>query len=230
ATQRVAERVAEAPLERFNDDARLARSNGLHLDDAGLQELGNGSLHCGYTLPVRTTGDTNTNTNTINKQTRNQPCHAPDGAWHANQQRLLRIQLDDEVLVDVGENVIPARRRLEHTTEFLVVHLDPLGQTHLGRNPHGRANAQLLARLLADLDDIARLHLVGGDRHRLVVDVDGLVAHELPRFGARRGKSHAVNDIIQPALQQLEQGLTGRALLTSRLGVVVAELPLQDAV
>src|SRR5579862_609472 len=50
-TQRVAERMAEASLERFNDDARLARSNGLHLHDAGLQELGNGSLHCGYTLP-----------------------------------------------------------------------------------------------------------------------------------------------------------------------------------
>jgi hypothetical protein len=52
--------VAEAPLERFNDDARLARSNGLHLHDAGLQELGNGSLHCGYTLPACKTGDTNT--------------------------------------------------------------------------------------------------------------------------------------------------------------------------
>src|SRR5258708_31429115 len=37
--------------------------------------------------------------------------------------RLLRIQLDYEVLVDVGENVIPTRRRLEHATELFVVHL-----------------------------------------------------------------------------------------------------------
>src|SRR6187551_2359724 len=45
ATQRVAERVAEATLERFDDDARLARSRGLHLDDAGLEKFADGSLH-----------------------------------------------------------------------------------------------------------------------------------------------------------------------------------------
>ena len=39
ATQRVAERVAEATLERLDDDARLARSRGLHLDDTGLQKF-----------------------------------------------------------------------------------------------------------------------------------------------------------------------------------------------
>src|SRR5580698_10777963 len=70
-TKRVAERVAEAPLERFNDDARLARGNGLHLHDAGLQELGNGSLHCGYTLPVSTTGDTNEHPIKTNKRLEN---------------------------------------------------------------------------------------------------------------------------------------------------------------
>src|ERR1700739_4871088 len=45
--------------------------------------------------------------------------------------RLLRIQLDDQVLVDVGQDVVPARRRLEHAAEFLVIHLDPFGQPHL---------------------------------------------------------------------------------------------------
>ena len=37
--QRVAERMAEATLERLDGDARLARGNGLHLHHAGLQEL-----------------------------------------------------------------------------------------------------------------------------------------------------------------------------------------------
>ena len=39
ATQRVAERVAEATLERFDHDAGLARSRGLHLDDTWLQKF-----------------------------------------------------------------------------------------------------------------------------------------------------------------------------------------------
>ena len=38
-TQGVAERVAEAPLERLDDDARLARSRGLHLDYTRLQKF-----------------------------------------------------------------------------------------------------------------------------------------------------------------------------------------------
>src|SRR5579863_5555970 len=59
--------------------------------------------------------------------------------------RLLRIQLDDEVLVDVGEDVIPARRRLEHAAELFVVHLDPLRQADLRRHAHRRGDAQLLA-------------------------------------------------------------------------------------
>src|ERR1700757_1925698 len=45
--------------------------------------------------------------------------------------RLLRIQLHDQVLVDVGQDVVPARRRFEHPPELLVVHLDPLGEPHL---------------------------------------------------------------------------------------------------
>jgi hypothetical protein len=45
ATQRVAERVAEATLERLDDDARLARGRGLHLDDSGLQKFADCTLH-----------------------------------------------------------------------------------------------------------------------------------------------------------------------------------------
>ena len=61
--------------------------------------------------------------------------------------RLLRIQLDDQVLVDVGQNVVPAGRRLEDAAELLVVHLDPLGQSHLLRDVERALDAQLLARL-----------------------------------------------------------------------------------
>ena len=52
AAQRVAERVAEATLERLDHHARLARSNRLHLHHAGSQELAYGTLHCSFTLPA----------------------------------------------------------------------------------------------------------------------------------------------------------------------------------
>ena len=140
------------------------------------------------------------------------------------------VELDDEVLVDVGENVISGRRRLEHASELFVVHFDPLRQANLLRHTQRRGDAQLLARLLADLNDVTGLHLVRRDRHGLLVHRDGLVAHELPGFGARGGKTHAVNDVVQTTLQQLQQILAGGTRLTGRLDVVVAELPLQDAV
>src|SRR5580698_6603254 len=63
--------------------------------------------------------------------------------------RLLRVELHDQVLVDVGQDVIPARRRLEHATELLVVHFHPLGQPYLAGHAHGALDTQLLARLLA---------------------------------------------------------------------------------
>src|SRR5882672_10270307 len=45
---------------------------------------------------------------------------------------LFRIQLDHQVLVDVGEHVLASRYGLEYAAHFLVVDLDPLRQAGLG--------------------------------------------------------------------------------------------------
>src|SRR5439155_26938086 len=82
--------------------------------------------------------------------------------------RLLRIQLHHQVLVDVGQDLVPARRRLEHAAELLVAHLDPFGEPHLLRDVERALDAQLLARLLAHLDDVPGPHLERGDAHRLL--------------------------------------------------------------
>jgi hypothetical protein len=37
--------VTEPALEGLDDDARMTRGQRLHLDDAGLEKLGNRSLH-----------------------------------------------------------------------------------------------------------------------------------------------------------------------------------------
>src|SRR5579864_7973438 len=144
--------------------------------------------------------------------------------------RLLRIQLDDQVLVDVRQHVIAPRGRLEHPAELLGAHVHPVRQPHLGGHVHGALDAQLLARLLAHLDAVAGLHLVGGDGHRLLVHGDRLVAHQLARLGARGGEAHAVHDVVQAALEQPQQVLARGAGLARRFLVVVAELPLQHPV
>src|ERR1700733_12461054 len=74
--------------------------------------------------------------------------------------RLLRIQLHDQVLVDGRQHLIAPRHRLEHAAKFLVADFDPLGEADLGRHRQRALDAQLLARLLSDLDPLAGLDLV----------------------------------------------------------------------
>src|SRR5882672_6799458 len=143
---------------------------------------------------------------------------------------LLRIQLDDQILVDVREHILTSRDRLEYAAHFLVVDLDPLRQARLGRRGERSLDAQLLAGAFAHLNDITRTALVGGNRNDAAVDLDGLVAHELARLGARRGKAHAVDDVVEPRLQELEELLARGARATRRLLVVAAELALEHPV
>src|SRR6185437_12764827 len=91
-------------------------------------------------------------------------------------------------------------------------------------------DAELLARLLPHLDGVARLHLIRSDGHRPGVDRDRLVADELPRLSAGGREAHAIHDVVQTALEQLQQVLAGGAALAGRLLVVIAELTLQHAV
>src|SRR5688572_30938793 len=54
--------------------------------------------------------------------------------------------------------------------------------------------------------------------------------HELARLGARAAHAHAIDDVVQPRLEQLQEVLTRGALALRRLGEVAAELPLEHAV
>ena len=56
------------------------------------------------------------------------------------------------------------------------------------------------------------------------------VADQLARLGAGRGQTHAVHHVVQTALEQREQVLTGHAVHVLRHLEIVAELPLEDAV
>src|SRR5262245_15049385 len=142
----------------------------------------------------------------------------------------LRIELDDQVLVDVRENLAAVRQRLERAAEFLVVHLDPVGPADLGRDRERGRDAGLALRLLAHGDHVAGGALVRGHVDGLAVHLDRLVRHELARLGAGRREAHPVHDVVEAPLEEAQQVLAGRAGAARGLRVVVAELPLQDAV
>ncbi len=56
------------------------------------------------------------------------------------------------------------------------------------------------------------------------------MAHQLARLGTRGREAHAVDDVVEAALEQLQQVLAGGARLAGRRLVVVAELALEHAV
>ena len=87
-----------------------------------------------------------------------------------------------------------------------------------------------LAALLADLDLVARLEQVARDVHALAVDEHVVVLHELARLGARDREAEAVDDVVEPALEEAEHLLARAPLPVRRVEVVLAELALEDAV
>src|SRR5687767_4311137 len=145
--------------------------------------------------------------------------------------KLLGVQLDDQVFVDVGRQVCTVRRRLERAGHLLRIDLDPTrGKVHLLRKRQRFLDAELLARALGDRDLVARLDLVGRQIDLLAVDHDRLVRDELARLRARHREAHAVDDVVEALLEDAQQVLAGVALLARRLRVDVAELALEQAV
>ena len=87
-----------------------------------------------------------------------------------------------------------------------------------------------LQRLGPHVDDVVLGHPVGRDVHLLAVDDDVAVLDQLARHVPALGEAGPVDDVVEAALQDLEQVVAGLAALAGGLFVVVAELLLQHAV
>src|SRR6185295_939611 len=138
--------------------------------------------------------------------------------------RLLRIQLDDEVLVDVGQNLFAVGQLLERAGELLLIDLDPRREADLGLDLQGRLNAQLLLRLLADRNHIACLALVRSDRDLFTVHGDRGMAHQLTRFVARGCEAYVIDHIVETTVQELQERCDRSTRTARSLYVVIAEL------
>src|SRR5688572_24557542 len=85
--------------------------------------------------------------------------------------RLLGIQLDDQVLVDVRREIRAFRYRLQRAGHLVLIDFEPTRhEVHLRCQFHGFLDAKLLAGAFGDGDLVAGLH-------RIRRQVDGLAVH-----------------------------------------------------
>ncbi len=91
-------------------------------------------------------------------------------------------------------------------------------------------DTQLVTAFFTNGNDITGLHLEGRNVHGLAINTDCLMGNQLTRLGTSRAEAHAVNHVIQTALQQLQQVLASSAFTAGGFLVVAAELTLEHAV
>ena len=183
AAQRVAERDAEAALERLAGELavglgeRLARprasAGGSDRASSCAMNVGRGRCHVlspavGRFHHVRACSNAEPS-RPLASETR---------------RRLLRVELDDELLVDRQREVLAGRQ----LRRLAPLKLSLSSSSHCGTPRRSTASSALddarhLLRRLADLDRVARLHEERRDVDPLAVDREVAVADQLARLG-----------------------------------------------
>src|SRR3954452_24799661 len=229
-TKRVAERVAEAGLERLDDEPRAELVDGLFRQGRALSDkhwlvpfrahpLFDGLEHCcrkGY--PIR---------------------------GHAGRQRnhgwgftgagppsrlLLRVVLDDELFLDRDVDLLTDRELVDQDSHAVRQGLHPARHDPLAVGLASHDERSRLEGLLLDVDHVVLADLVRRDVDLLAVDLEVAVHDELAGGAARLGEPGAVHHVVEPALEELQQVVTGLAGSPAGLGVVVVKLLLEHAV
>src|SRR5690554_4521309 len=141
-----------------------------------------------------------------------------------------RVVLDDLQLVDGDDDVLASRTVQEPALERLGVELQPRAELPAAALLDVGADHRVLLRPRGDLDLVAGAQAVGRDVHALAVDEDVAVGDELARLTAGVSDPQAVDDVVQPRLQELQEDRAGRALGLGGLLEEVVELLLAHVV
>src|SRR5579859_7722973 len=149
---------------------------------------------------------------------------------HRGPPRLLRVELDDELFLDLGVDLRPDGQRVHQDPHLVRDHLEPGGHDALAGLGPRDDERRLLEELGDHLDDVVLVHPVGRDVDLVPVHREVAVPHQLAGHVAALGEARAEHHVVQAPLEQLEHGLTGPAVLASRFLVVAVELALEDAV
>src|SRR5215467_13124249 len=143
---------------------------------------------------------------------------------------LLRVQLDDELLLYLRVDLGTARQGVHQHAHLVRDDLQPGRHLPLAGLGPGHDERRHLQRLRRHLDDVGLAHLVRGDVHLLAIDQEVPVPDKLAGHVPALGEPGAVDHVVEAALEDLQQVLTGLAAPAGSLLVVAVELPLEDSV
>ena len=116
------------------------------------------------------------------------------------------------------------------TLEGILIAVQPLGGSDKSIIFLQLLEESVGSGLLGNSDHITGLDQVRGDVDAVAVNGEVAMVHQLASLAAGVGKAQTVNNIVQSALNQSQQVVTGVAFLTGGLLIIVTELLLLNAV
>src|SRR4051812_14307533 len=120
---------------------------------------------------------------------------------------VLRVQLDDQLLLDRRVDDLPGRERVNEDAQLGRHGLEPRRHGPLAGGLAGDDERRELVRALAHGDDVLLADPVGRDVHLYAVHGEVAVANELAGGGARGGGGGPGHDGVEPGLPGAQQGL-----------------------
>jgi len=137
---------------------------------------------------------------------------------------LLTVELDYKLLVYRKLNVFALGQRSYAALVVVAIDLQPVGRRLVAREFLCLLQNWQLAASFANGDLLAYSYLVGGDVDLAAVHLYVTVAHQLARLAPGARESEAIDNVVQPTLELLQELFAGDAFGSSGILKVVAEL------
>src|SRR3954452_20194472 len=154
----------------------------------------------------------------------------PSKSFSSEARELLRIKLDDQLLLNGGVDDLAGRQRVHEDAHPVRDPLEPRRDRATAGLGPGDDERRHLDGLRPDLDDVALGHEERRDVDLAAVDEEVAVLDQLAGHVAAVREAGPVDNVVQAPLEDLEQVLTGLAGTPVGLLVVTAELLLEHAV
>src|SRR4051812_40634895 len=143
---------------------------------------------------------------------------------------LLRVVLDDQLLGERDVDLCALGQLVDQDALPLPHHLQPARNRTVARRLPRDLERHGVQRSIPNIDDVVLRHPVAGDVDVHAVHGEVPVADQLAGHPSGARQSGAIDDVIQPAFQDLQQVLTGLTGVAYCLRVVATELLLHHAV